>query len=99
MKYRKWQGEPLGSLRTEQAVREHFGMGPDDVAYIIEDDEGRPVVFQYHAPFVGGRRPMRGDDWEDWAKQHLGRIQQRLEAIQKAKEQGTFGRPSDEGIL
>ena len=28
--YKKWEGEPLGKLRSEKEVRKHFGMGKDD---------------------------------------------------------------------
>lgn len=77
MKYRKWQGEPLGELKTEEEVRRHFGMGPDDVAYIIEDDNGNIMYFQHHAPFVQGIQRMKEGNWEEHARAHLERIQNR----------------------
>jgi len=77
--YKKWEGEPLGKLRSEMEVRKHFGMGKDDVAYMIFID-GKLTIFQYHRPFQGGMTPMKEDDWEKYAKEHVERLKSRIPA-------------------
>ena len=92
MKYEKWNGEPIGNLKTEEEVRRHFGMGPDDVAYIIRDDKGNIVYFQHHIPFIQGIVRMTEDNWEEHAKKHVARITKRLATIEKAKVEGTLNK-------
>jgi len=90
LKYEKWDGTPLPPFKTEEETRAHFGMGPDDVAYIIRDDSGNIIYFQHHVPFVQGIERMKETNWEEIAKMHLNRINKRLAAIEKAKAEGTF---------
>ena len=58
-----WEGEPLGSLRTEEEIRNHFGMGPEDKAFMIIID-GRVSIFQPFVPGVPGKVPLTEDNLE-----------------------------------
>ena len=90
MKYEKWNGEGLGELKTEEEVRKHFKMNPDDVAYIVRDDDGNIMYFQYHAPHIAGLIKMKENTWKQYAQDHVAKIQDRITAIEKAKADGTY---------
>jgi len=74
VQYRKWEGTPLGQLRTEAEVREHFGMGPDNVAYEVLVD-GRRAYFQYCDP---DGSLLTEADWEESAKKLCERVVRQL---------------------
>lgn len=65
----KWNGSPRGNLKTEKAVRDHFGMADTDVAYILMLD-GEEMYFQYQSP---AGEIMTETNWEAIADKHLQR--------------------------
>lgn len=69
LEYVKWDGSPRGSLRSEKAVRDHFGMADTDVAYSLRLD-GQEMYFQYQSP---EGESMTEETWEETAKKHLQR--------------------------
>lgn len=74
--FREWQGESLGSLRSEQEVRAHFNLSPDDKAYLGYID-GRLVYFQYHVPFEGGMERLTPGNIQSTMDKHKARLVQR----------------------
>ena len=66
--YKKWEGEPLGQLRSEAEVRRHYKMTSDDVAYFLYLD-GRQMYFQYCNP--SGHEPMTEANWETIAQDQV----------------------------
>lgn len=69
----EWAGESLGIFTTEQEVRDHFNLGPDDKAYFGYID-GKLVYFQYHAPFEGGMRRLNKDNIDEIMASHKARL-------------------------
>lgn len=76
IKIKEWQGEPIGDL-PEQKVREHFGLGPDDKAYLVYIDN-KLVYFQYIVPFVSGNQKLNSDNIKAAMAEHKKRLLSRM---------------------
>ena len=91
-RFEEWKGEPLGALVSEHDVRAHFGLSPNDKAYLGYVD-GELVYFQYHVPFREGMEMLDGGNIHSTIAQHKARLVRELvdaqvstEVIKKAVE-------------
>ena len=80
IEFARWDGRSLGSLKTEAEVREHFGLDPDDLAYMVFVD-GQLRIFQYCVPFVAGIEKITEDNIESVIVVHRTRLEERYGVV------------------